>query len=117
MGRYYSGDIEGKFWFGVQSSRAADRFGSTGCDPNYVEYYFDRDNLEEIKEELKNIEDNNDIKKIEEFFNNKSSYRNEEVSEANITHKDLEEYADLLLGRKILEQVEKYGECNFTAEL
>ncbi len=27
MGRYYSGDIEGKFWFAVQSSYAADRFG------------------------------------------------------------------------------------------
>lgn len=24
MGRYYNGDIEGKFWFGVQSSNDAD---------------------------------------------------------------------------------------------
>ena len=27
MGRYYGGDIEGKFWFGVQSSDDADHFG------------------------------------------------------------------------------------------
>lgn len=27
MGRYYNGDIEGKFWFGVQSSTDADFFG------------------------------------------------------------------------------------------
>jgi hypothetical protein len=27
MGRYYHGDIEGKFWFGVQSSYDADFFG------------------------------------------------------------------------------------------
>lgn len=27
MGRYYSGDISGKFWFGVQSSTDAENFG------------------------------------------------------------------------------------------
>ena len=27
MGRYYHGDIEGKFWFGVQSSTDAEFFG------------------------------------------------------------------------------------------
>ena len=45
MGRYYSGDIEGKFWFTVQSSNAADRFGSIGYEPSYLEYYFDEDNF------------------------------------------------------------------------
>ena len=28
MGRYYSGDIEGKFWFGVQSSTDGEFFGA-----------------------------------------------------------------------------------------
>ena len=28
MGRYYSGDIEGKFWFAVQSSTSPERFGA-----------------------------------------------------------------------------------------
>ena len=27
MGRYYNGDIEGKFWVAVQPSNAADQFG------------------------------------------------------------------------------------------
>ena len=27
MGRYYNGDINGKFWFAVQNSNCADRFG------------------------------------------------------------------------------------------
>jgi hypothetical protein len=27
MGRYYSGDIQGKFWFAVQSSDDASAFG------------------------------------------------------------------------------------------
>ena len=33
MGRWYSGDVEGKFWFGIQDSNAADRFGVTGHQP------------------------------------------------------------------------------------
>jgi hypothetical protein len=45
MGRYTSGDIEHKFVFGVQSSTAADRFGATYCESNYVEYYFDEEQL------------------------------------------------------------------------
>ena len=27
MGRYYSGDVEGKWWFGVQSSDTPTKFG------------------------------------------------------------------------------------------
>ena len=51
MGRYYNGDIEGKFMFAVQSSHAADRFGCTGFN-NYVTYYFDESHLDTIYEEL-----------------------------------------------------------------
>ena len=40
MGRYYTGDIEGKFAFGVQASDAADQFGVEGQTPEYLEYYF-----------------------------------------------------------------------------
>ena len=51
MGRYYNGDIDGKFWFGVQSSNDADFFGATGCEPNYIEYDFDKDeHLIDLKE-------------------------------------------------------------------
>ena len=39
MGRYYSGDIEGKFWFGVQNSTDADFFGVQG-EPRFYHYYF-----------------------------------------------------------------------------
>ena len=47
MGRYYSGDIEGKFWFGVQSSTDADYFGVQGY-ATHLNYYFqekDKDNI------------------------------------------------------------------------
>ena len=48
MGRYYKGDIEGKFWFGVQSSADADFFGKEGA-PNYLSYYFDEEDLTTIE--------------------------------------------------------------------
>ena len=38
MGRYYNGDIEGKFWFAVQSSDDADYFGVEGQRPEMLEY-------------------------------------------------------------------------------
>lgn len=49
MGRYYSGDIEGKFWFAVQSSDDADFFGGDRSEPNYINYYFSEDDLPTIK--------------------------------------------------------------------
>ena len=52
MGRYYEGDIEGKFWFGIQSSDDADFFGSAGFQPDYLEYYFDESNLPKIQSGL-----------------------------------------------------------------
>ena len=41
MGRYYSGDIEGKFWFAVQDSDDADFFGCEGRPPSVLEYDFE----------------------------------------------------------------------------
>jgi hypothetical protein len=32
MGRYYTGDIEGKFWFAIQSSDDASFFGGSDED-------------------------------------------------------------------------------------
>ena len=48
MGRYYNGDIKGKFWFGVQSSDDADFFGQQGQEPNHINYYFDEDDLSDV---------------------------------------------------------------------
>ena len=47
MGRYYNGDIEGKFWFAVQSSDDADFFGVEGYSA-YLNYYFDKDDMTTI---------------------------------------------------------------------
>lgn len=123
MGRYYSGDIEGKFWFGVQGSNDADFFGSIGCEPNYIEYYFDEDNLEDIKEGLDTcIKELGEWKeKFEKFFKETNGYNNSIIAEHGHDPKEfnrmLEWYARLILGQKILKSVEETGQCNFTAEL
>ena len=117
MGRYYHGDIEGKFWFAVQSSDAASRFGGVELEPSYISYYFDEDHLQEIESEINKIENSIDVKKIDDFFEGKDSYNDEALSEAGITRKELEDYADLGLGRKILNCVKETGSCSFEAEL
>ena len=124
MGRYYSGDIEGKFWFAVQSSDAADRFGVIGREPNYLQYYFETDNLPDIEEELKQIETTlgHYLKKIENFFDSVNYYSDEELAEAiGVKVEDaryyLREYADYQLGKKIRDHIVEYGECEFDAEI
>lgn len=115
MGRYYSGDIEGKFMFAIQSSTAADRFGSTYSEPTYVDYYFDEEQLETIRKQLDILRPNYD--KVSKFFKERTSYSNDQMIESGITNSDMSDYADYVLGEKILNCVLENGECNFTAEL
>lgn len=114
MGRYYSGDIDGKFWFAVQSSNAADRFGVVG----YLTYYFDEDNLEDIETEIADIEESlgDKLKILDDFFAKKDSYRDEDLKSLGINPNDLSDYADLGLGRKIRDCVKEHGSCSFDAE-
>lgn len=115
MGRYYSGDIEGKFMFAVQSSTAADRFGSRHREPDYVEYYFDEDQLDTIQSELIKLKPNYD--KVVKFFEKRNSYTTEEMENEGITKLDMSDYADYILGEKILNCINENGCCSFTAEL
>ena len=118
MGRYYSGDIEGKFWFALQSSDCADRFGVSGEQPNVLNYYFGEDDLEAVEEEIANIEKSlgDKIKVIEDFFESKDSYNDEMLTEAGISKQELSDYADLGLGKKIRDCIKENGECSFEAE-
>ena len=118
MGRYYSGDIDGKFWFALQSSDCADRFGVTGEQPQTLEYYFDESDLEGVEEEIKNIEDalGDKIKVIDEFFEKNNGYNDQMLKEAGITTEELREYADLGMGKKIRDCIKEQGYCSFTAE-
>ncbi len=123
IGRHYYGDIEGKFWFGVQPSDAASRFGSGPCEAGCIEYYFDMDNLDSLKAGITTIETRLDgyDKVIEEFFSKTNGYNDKIVKEKGLDveefNKNLGDYADLLLGRQILECVMETGHCAFSAEL
>jgi len=137
MGRYYSGDIEGKFWFAVQSSDDASFFGGSedevyhqdenGDDypePSEIEYFFQTGDLEEIdhgiKECLSQLGDRKG--QLDAFFARLDGYNDVMVSESlEIDIKEvrplLEWYARLELGVKIRDCVKKKGQCSFTAEL
>ena len=124
MGRWCSGSIDHKFWFAVQSSDAADRFGVTGHQPEELYYYFDEESLPGIKQELKNIEDKlgNNLVLLDKFFEENDSYSDEKVAEylnvePDAIQKILKDYADYELGLKIADAVETTGQCEFTAEL
>ena len=124
MGRWCSGSIDHKFWVGIQSSDAADRFGVTGHQPEELYYYFDEKDLPGIKQELKNIEDKlgNNLVLMNKFFEENTSYTDEKLAEyLNVDEKEakniLSEYADYELGLKIADAIETTGQCEFTAEL
>ena len=114
MGRYYHGDIEGRFMFAVQSSNAADRFGSTGFN-NYVSYYFDESHLGTISKELSTLKPA--WEKVTEFFKDRNSWTSAQQKEAGISSQEMSDYADYCLGKKIEECIKEEGECNFEAEL
>jgi predicted solute-binding protein len=124
MGRYYSGDINGKFAFGIQSSYTADRFGVYGSEPNYIEYYFTVDDLETLQEELKSIEEELgvNLKKIEDYYYNENLSIEEDLNqylglEEEKVNYYLKEYFDYELGKKIKKSILENGECLFQAEL
>jgi hypothetical protein len=118
MGRYYSGDIDGKFWFALQSSDCADRFGVSGQQPNILEYYYEKSDLEGVEEEIANIEQSlgEQIKVIEDFFRTNNGYNDSMLAEANITTSELSDYADLCLGIQIRDCIKENGACRFDAE-
>ena len=124
MSRWYNGSTEGKFWPTVQNSDAADRFGVTGIQPEELYYYFDNENLHEIQEELRSIEEflGDNLVKLHKFFEENTSYSDEKLAkylnvDLSVTKRLLSEYADYELGLKILKAVQENGKCEFTAEL
>ena len=115
MGRYYSGDIDGKFMFAVQPSNAADRFGSTGYPPEHLDYYFNEaDHMETIVEQLAELKENYD--KVAKFFEDREFYNEKDLLEAGITDTEMSDYADYNLGNNIKEGLEENGEIYFMAE-
>ena len=127
MGRYYSGDIEGKFWFGIQSSTDAEFFGGEGYQPEEMNYWFEKSDLDTIKEGIKICKDklSKNKKRLDKFFDTNDGYNDsilhdywcKEYQDHINVNRDLQWYARLLLGEQILEFVEEDDSCAFTAEL
>jgi hypothetical protein len=118
MGRYYNGDIEGKFLFAVQPSDAPSRFGVEPYEPNYVQYsFFEDEHLDSVKKELDKIESKIDLAKLKKFFDTNNGFNDEILQEAGITKEELRDYADYQLGKRIEECLQACGQCCFDAEL
>ena len=133
MGRYYTGDIEGKFWFGVQSSDDADFFGVDG-EARTLDYYYGEDTLPKVEEGIKDCKSSlgGYRKLLDNFFktDGKDGYNDKMLVEylnknANHvgTHSEngvkffLEWYARLQLGKEIRDCIKEHGQCNFEAEI
>tara|TARA_R100001082_G_scaffold38858_2_gene20460 strand:- start:403 stop:801 length:399 start_codon:yes stop_codon:yes gene_type:complete len=130
MGRYYQGDIEGKFWFAVQPTDDADFFGVTGYQPERLEYSFYEDDESGVRDGLeKCLKELGDAKPhLDKFFEINSTYNNEQLreylnehthpfrfTEEGVNHL-LKWYARHRLGSKILGSITEHGQCVFEAE-
>lgn len=123
MGRYYHGDIEGKFWFAVQSSCDGEYFGMEEQEPSFLPYYSDdldlaEEGVKECKAKLRGY-----LTKMNKFFNRPGGGYNRttlaealEVSEDTTAHL-LKWYARLRLGEKIVKCIKDEGSCWYEAEL
>jgi len=133
MGRYYHGDIEGKFWFGVQSSTDADFFGVQG-EATHVSYGFGKEDQPKVKEGLKECKKRlgKYKKQMDTFFktDGDKGYNDEMLLEYLLKHNPkypvlctgkvrelLEWYARFYLGKQIDKCIENDGYCSFEAEL
>tara|TARA_R110002020_G_scaffold418345_1_gene627599 strand:- start:231 stop:605 length:375 start_codon:yes stop_codon:yes gene_type:complete len=124
MGRYYSGDIEGKFMFSVQSSDDADFFGSEG-HTSYLNYHFDKDDhMTSIDKGIIKckIALGSWKKKLDTFFKKNDGWNDKMLwDQIRLSSEKSKEilgwYARLELGEKIKKCVKENGDCSFEAEL
>ena len=109
MGRYYNGDIEGKFWFAVQSSTCGEQFGATEIESSEIQYCIEDTGkackrLIEIKDAL-----GPKLKVFIDFFNNNNGYNDEDLVKyfhkrgSEFKRHDLELYADYEFGLEVVE--------------
>jgi hypothetical protein len=84
MGRYYYGDIEGKFWFGVQSSFDADNLGV-----KHTEEYIDKCKFcSECIDDIENVDgDCPDYNEEEDCYEFDDEEENKNYIKSNGKHK------------------------------
>lgn len=131
MGRYYDGDISGKFWFAVQSSRDAIHFGGREeLEDQEAFYYFNTDDLDSINKGIQEVTEflGENKEMLDRFFSEPRGYNDQMIAdllgitgtEEQVKMKTLANlvaYARLGLGEQIKNCVIETGECSFSAEL
>jgi hypothetical protein len=130
MGRYYNGDIEGKFWFGVQDSNDPEFFGMQEQERHTIDYFVDEEDLDKIKDGLQRCLEKLrwDYAKLKRFFSETNGYNDDmiidwykkqysqEIGKHDVAIK-LEWLARYGLGKKIYRKVKELGYCGLEAEL
>lgn len=120
MGRYYTGDIDGKFMFAIQSSDAHERFGAVEEESYYVPYVVFRHSYAEICAELDSIKQKGHVDKVDKMFNENIGYNKDVLKKYNISEHDLSEWADYQIGLELKEFFDdnpNLDECRFQAEI
>ena len=126
MGRYYSGDIEGKMWFAIQNSSDWDYFGKEGNYPERLEYYYEKEDLPEIKKGIENCKKmlGKYKKEIDLYFKKEQGYNDKELAKYLGIKEDgvkplLEWYARLEKGEQLYNFLKQKGNdyCQFEVEL
>jgi len=130
MGRYYSGDINGKFAVGSQSSCDGEQFGMTEESPNTIRYY--SEDLEQAKEGVKRLlallGDN--YQRIASYFetDGRNMYSDAGVIQyfmdtygISLSHTDCilyeRTYFSIELGNKIVDCIREHGSCTYEADI
>jgi hypothetical protein len=125
VGRYYSGDIEGKMWFAVQESNDADNFGVIGEPSNDLYYHFNEDNIRGINKELAKCRESigtDSLEIMDRYFKKHRTESHQALDDLVIKigdteYKKLKEYyARIELGEQILACIRDNDECNFSVE-
>lgn len=120
MGRYYNGDIEGKFMFGVQGSDAGERFGAFEQESGYINYCVNRESYSDIVVELETIRSKGHVERVEKMFEKESGWNDTIMKKYGVSDIDMSEYADYKMGKQIkdwFDKNENLDELYFEAEL
>ncbi len=128
MGRYYYGDIEGKFMFAVQPSDAGERFGAyeTPHEPSSIDYSVCRkSSYDDLCEELKKIEDSGAVKRCLHMYDElekegQLGYNEKDCERFGVSKTDLSEYADWRMGTHMKDYFDENPDAEhlyFNAEL
>ena len=119
MGRYYNGDVNGKFMFAVQGSDAHERFGAVEEQANYINYVVYRHSYADICAELETM-DKSSIEKVDKMFNQEGGYNDEIKKKFGVSEEDLSEYADYEIGmqlKQFFDENPECYECRFDSEI